>query len=48
MPHEMGMGLGTLGLPESRLRQLTEAAGFSGLTRHDPGEPSNVYYEVRP
>ena len=43
-----GMGLGTVGLPESRLRALTEAAGFSSLVRHDPGEPSNVYYEVRP
>jgi SAM-dependent methyltransferase len=43
-----GMGLGTVGLPESRLRELTEAAGVTRLARHDPGEPSNVYYEVRP
>lgn len=43
-----GMGLGTVGLPESRLRDLSTAAGFSTVTRHDPGEPSNVYYEVRP
>jgi 2-polyprenyl-3-methyl-5-hydroxy-6-metoxy-1,4-benzoquinol methylase len=43
-----GMGLGTVGLPESRLRELTEAAGFRSVVRHDPGEPSNVYYEVRP
>ena len=43
-----GMGLGTVGLPESRLRSLAEDAGFSSLVRHDPGEPSNVYYEVRP
>lgn len=43
-----GMGLGTVGLPESKLRELAEAAGFSRLTRHDPGEPSNVYYELRP
>jgi hypothetical protein len=43
-----GMGLGTVGLPESRLRELTEAAGFTSVVRHDPGEPSNVYYEVRP
>ncbi len=43
-----GMGLGTVGLPESRLRELSTAAGFSTVTRHDPGEPSNVYYEVRP
>lgn len=43
-----GMGLGTVGLPESRLRALSEEAGFSSVRRHDPGEPSNVYYEVRP
>lgn len=43
-----GMGLGTVGLPESRLRELSTAAGFTTVTRHDPGEPSNVYYEVRP
>ena len=43
-----GMGLGTVGLPESRLRELSRAAGFSSVTSHDPGEPSNVYYEVRP
>lgn len=43
-----GMGLGTVGLPESRLRELAEAAGFTSVVRHDPGEPSNVYYEVRP
>lgn len=43
-----GLGLGTVGLPEPRLRALAEAAGFSTVVRHDPGEPSNVYYEVRP
>jgi 2-polyprenyl-3-methyl-5-hydroxy-6-metoxy-1,4-benzoquinol methylase len=43
-----GMGLGTVGLPESRLRELAEEAGFATVVRHDPGEPSNVYYEVRP
>ncbi len=43
-----GMGLGTVGLPESKLRELTEAAGFTSLTRHDPGESANLYYEVRP
>ncbi|WP_436793778.1 class I SAM-dependent methyltransferase [Actinospongicola halichondriae] len=43
-----GMGLGTVGLPESKLRELSEAAGFTSLTRHDPGESANVYYEVRP
>ncbi len=43
-----GMGLGTVGLPESKLRQLSDAAGFTSLVRHDPGEAANVYYEVRP
>jgi len=43
-----GMGLGTVGLPASRLRALAEAAGFSRFRSHDPGEPSNVYYELRP
>lgn len=43
-----GMGLGTVGLPESRLQELAHAAGFGSVVRHDPGEPSNVYYEVRP
>jgi 2-polyprenyl-3-methyl-5-hydroxy-6-metoxy-1,4-benzoquinol methylase len=43
-----GMGLGTVGLPASRLRALAEAAGFTRFGSHDPGEPSNVYYELRP
>ncbi len=43
-----GMGLGTVGLPESKLRDLATEAGFSSVVRHDPGEPSNLYYEVRP
>ncbi len=43
-----GMGLGTVGLPESKLRELATAAGFATVVPHDPGEPSNVYYEVRP
>lgn len=43
-----GMGLGTVGLPASRLEGLASAAGFDGgFTRHDPGEPANVYYELR-
>jgi len=43
-----GLGLGTVGLPASRLRTLAEAAGFTRFAAHDPGEPANVYYEVRP
>lgn len=42
-----GMGLGTVGLSASKLESLAAAAGFSTVVRHDPGEPSNVYYEVR-
>ena len=43
-----GMGLGTVGLPESKLRDLATDAGFTTVVPHDPGEPANVYYEVRP
>ncbi|MDE0801711.1 MAG: class I SAM-dependent methyltransferase [Acidimicrobiales bacterium] len=43
-----GMGLGTVGLPASKLRELATDAGFSTVVPHDPGEPANVYYEVRP
>ncbi len=43
-----GMGLGTVGLPGGRLRALAEDAGFTRFAGHDPGEPSNVYYELRP
>jgi 2-polyprenyl-3-methyl-5-hydroxy-6-metoxy-1,4-benzoquinol methylase len=43
-----GMGLGTVGLPASRLQALAAEAGFSRFRSHDPGEPSNVYYELRP
>ncbi len=43
-----GMGLGTVGLPESKLRELAGDAGFTTVIPHDPGEPANVYYEVRP
>lgn len=43
-----GMGLGTVGLPADRLRALADDAGFSRVVAHDPGEPSNVYYELRP
>lgn len=42
-----GLGLGTVGLPASRLAELATAAGFSTVVPHDPGEPANVYYEVR-
>jgi 2-polyprenyl-3-methyl-5-hydroxy-6-metoxy-1,4-benzoquinol methylase len=43
-----GAGLGTLGLPESRARQMAEAAGFTRFTRLDVEHPINAFYEIRP
>jgi SAM-dependent methyltransferase len=43
-----GAGLGTLGLPPSRLERMCREAGFSRFQVHDVGDPANLYYEVRP
>jgi SAM-dependent methyltransferase len=43
-----GAGLGTLGLPPSRLEALWRDAGFSRFRLHDAADPANLYYEVRP
>jgi len=43
-----GAGLGTLGLPESRARQMTEEAGFTRFRKLDIEHPVNAFYEVRP
>lgn len=43
-----GAGLGTLGLPPSRLEKLCRDAGFTRFRLHDAGDPANLYYEVRP
>ena len=43
-----GAGLGTLGLPEPRAREMAAAAGFSRFAVHDFGNPINLYYEIRP
>lgn len=43
-----GAGLGTLGLPESRARQMAEAAGFSRFRRLDIDHAVNAFYEIRP
>jgi 2-polyprenyl-3-methyl-5-hydroxy-6-metoxy-1,4-benzoquinol methylase len=43
-----GAGLGTLGLPPSVLRRMTEAAGFTHLEALDLGHPVNAFYVVRP
>jgi SAM-dependent methyltransferase len=42
-----GAGLGTLGLPESRARAMSEAAGFSRFRRLAVDHPVNAFYEIR-
>lgn len=42
-----GAGLGTAGLHGERLRELTEAAGFTTFVVHDVEDPANLYYEIR-
>jgi 2-polyprenyl-3-methyl-5-hydroxy-6-metoxy-1,4-benzoquinol methylase len=43
-----GEGLGTCGLPESKLRELALAAGFSSVRKLPLGNPFNNLYEVKP
>lgn len=43
-----GAGLGALGLPEPRMRDLTERNGFTRFRRLPIDHPVNAYYEVRP
>jgi SAM-dependent methyltransferase len=43
-----GAGLGTLGLPESRARAMSEAAGFTRFQRLPVDHPVNAFYEIRP
>jgi hypothetical protein len=40
--------LGTLGLPESKARQMSEAAGFTRFQRLKVDHAVNAFYEVRP
>lgn len=42
-----GHGLGTLGLPEVRLRELCERQGFGSCVRLPIEDPFNAIYEVR-
>ncbi len=42
-----GAGLGTVGLPPSKLEAMTSEAGFSSFKIHDFEDPANLYYEVR-
>ena len=48
LSEEGGAGLGTLGLPESRARELAAGAGFTRFRRLAVEHPINAFYEVRP
>lgn len=43
-----GLGLGTLGLPERRAREMAAVAGFTRFTRLDIDHALNAFFEVRP
>jgi cysteine sulfinate desulfinase/cysteine desulfurase-like protein len=43
-----GAGLGTLGLPESRAREMALAAGFTRFRTLDVDHSVNAFYEIRP
>ncbi len=44
-----GLALGTVGLPEPKMRDLVEAAGFAKFERvPELVHPMNAYYQVRP
>jgi 2-polyprenyl-3-methyl-5-hydroxy-6-metoxy-1,4-benzoquinol methylase len=43
-----GLGLGTLGFPESLARKMCTEAGFSRFEPIDFGHPVNAFYVVRP
>jgi 2-polyprenyl-3-methyl-5-hydroxy-6-metoxy-1,4-benzoquinol methylase len=43
-----GAGLGTLGLPESKARKMSAAAGFTRFSRLDVDHTVNAFYEIRP
>jgi 2-polyprenyl-3-methyl-5-hydroxy-6-metoxy-1,4-benzoquinol methylase len=43
-----GMGLGTVGLPESKLKELATAAGFGSVRRVPLENPFNNLYEATP
>ncbi len=43
-----GAGLGTLGLPASRAREMAEAAGFTRFRQLDVDHSINAFYEIRP
>ena len=43
-----GAGLGTLGLPASRVEAMAREAGFTRIHRLDVDHPVNAFYEIRP
>ena len=43
-----GEGLGTVGLPEGKLRELSTEAGFSSVRRVPLENPFNILYEIQP
>ena len=43
-----GAGLGTLGLPEERAREMATRAGFPNFQRLPIDHPVNAFYEARP
>jgi 2-polyprenyl-3-methyl-5-hydroxy-6-metoxy-1,4-benzoquinol methylase len=49
LSEEGGAGYGTLGLPEPRMRELAQRAGFTRFRRvEELVHPVNAYYEARP
>ena len=48
MSVEGGAGLGTLGLPESKARNMAASAGFTRFRRLEVDHSVNAFYEVRP
>ncbi len=43
-----GAGLGTLGLPESKAREMAAIAGFTRFRKLDVDHSVNAFYEIRP
>jgi len=41
-------GLGTVGLPESKVKEFSSEAGFSSVRRLPIEHPLNALYEIRP
>ena len=43
-----GEGLGTVGIPESKMHELCVEAGFSHVRRVPMENPFNILYEITP